>query len=240
MKIRPVGAELFWKVLTYQILWKSVQLEPNFFGKYSHTRFYKNPSSWSRIFLESTRIPNFMKIRPVGAEFFGKYSHTKFYENPSSWSRIFLESIHTPNFMKIRPVGAELFWKVLTLTYQILWKSVQLEPNFFGKYSHTKFYENPSSWSRTFLESTHTHITNFMKIRPVGTDFFWKVLAYQILWKSVQLEPNFFGKYSHTKFYKNPSSWSRIFFMRTDEQTDITKLTVAFRNFVQAPKKNPA
>jgi len=61
--------------------------------------------------------------------------------------------------MKIRPVGAE----------------------FFGKYSHTKFYENPSSWSRIFLESIHT--PNFMKIRPVGAELFWKVLTltYQIL-----------------------------------------------------------
>ena len=40
-----------------------------------------------------------------------------------------------------------------------------------------------------------------------------------------------FEKYSSIKFYKNPSSCS----MRTDGQTDMTNLTVAFRNFSKAP-----
>jgi len=48
-------------------------------------------------------------------------------------------------------------------------------------------------------------------------DRFWKkYLKYQILWKSIQLEP--------------------ICCMRTDGRTDITKLTVASRNCANAPK----
>ena len=46
-----------------------------------------------------------------------------------------------------------------------------------------------------------------------------------------------FGTSSNTKFHENPSSGSRVApFGRTDRQTDITKLKVAFRNFAHAPK----
>ena len=46
-----------------------------------------------------------------------------------------------------------------------------------------------------------------------------------------------FGKYSNTKFYGNPISGSRVVPCgTTDRRTDMTKLTVAFRNFVNAPK----
>jgi hypothetical protein len=46
-----------------------------------------------------------------------------------------------------------------------------------------------------------------------------------------------FGKYSNTKFYGNPFSGSRVVPCgTTDRRTDMTKLTVAFRNFVNAPK----
>jgi hypothetical protein len=38
-----------------------------------------------------------------------------------------------------------------------------------------------------------------------------------------------FEKYSNIKFHENPSSGSRVF--HADRQTDMTKLTVAFRNF---------
>ena len=42
-------------------------------------------------------------------------------------------------------------------------------------------------------------------------------------------------KYSITKFHENPSSGSRdISWGRTEGQTDTTKLTVAFRNFVKS------
>jgi len=50
-----------------------------------------------------------------------------------------------------------------------------------------------------------------------------------------------FQKYSHIKFHENPSSDSRVVPCgrtggRTDGQTDITKLIVAFRNFAKSPK----
>ena len=43
------------------------------------------------------------------------------------------------------------------------------------------------------------------------------------------------------KFHENPYSWVRIITcgrtdIRTDEQTEMTKLIVAFRNFANAPK----
>jgi hypothetical protein len=46
-------------------------------------------------------------------------------------------------------------------------------------------------------------------------------------------------KFSNIKFHENPSSGSRVFHVdgRTDGQTNMTKLIVAFRNFANAPKK---
>jgi hypothetical protein len=38
------------------------------------------------------------------------------------------------------------------------------------------------------------------------------------------------------KFHGNPSSRTGVF--HADGQTDLTKLTVAFRNFAKAPKKS--
>jgi hypothetical protein len=46
-----------------------------------------------------------------------------------------------------------------------------------------------------------------------------------------------FEKYSNIKFHVNPFSWSRIAPCgRAEGQTDTTKLTVTFGNFVNAPK----
>jgi hypothetical protein len=51
-------------------------------------------------------------------------------------------------------------------------------------------------------------------------------------------------KYSNAKFYKNPSTGEQVAPFRrtdgqqTDRQTDITKLTVAFQNFANAPNNN--
>ena len=46
-----------------------------------------------------------------------------------------------------------------------------------------------------------------------------------------------FEKVSDIKFHKNPSSGSRVVSCEeTDGQTDVTKLIVVFRNFVNAPK----
>jgi hypothetical protein len=47
-----------------------------------------------------------------------------------------------------------------------------------------------------------------------------------------------FEKYSNVKFHENSSSGGRVGPCgRADGQTDITKLTVAFRNFANAPAK---
>ena len=39
-----------------------------------------------------------------------------------------------------------------------------------------------------------------------------------------------------TKINENPSSGSRVHCRQADRQTDVTKLTVAFRNYANAPK----
>jgi hypothetical protein len=45
-------------------------------------------------------------------------------------------------------------------------------------------------------------------------------------------------KYSTIKFDENPSSGSQVISMRTDGETDMKKLIVAFCNFAKAPNKN--
>jgi len=49
----------------------------------------------------------------------------------------------------------------------------------------------------------------------------------------LKLYDRFSKKYSNIKFHENPSSGSRVF---PCGQTDMTKLTVAFRSFANAPK----
>jgi hypothetical protein len=45
-----------------------------------------------------------------------------------------------------------------------------------------------------------------------------------------------FENYSGIEFYENPSIGNRVSYMRTDGQTDITKLILAFRSFANAPE----
>jgi len=40
---------------------------------------------------------------------------------------------------------------------------------------------------------------------------------------------------TNTNFHGSPSSGSRVFSMRTDRRTDLTKLIVVFRNFTKMP-----
>jgi hypothetical protein len=52
------------------------------------------------------------------------------------------------------------------------------------------------------------------------------------------LSPQILEKYSNTKFHENPFSGSPVIPCgQTDERTDMTKLVVAFRDFVNVPKK---
>ena len=54
----------------------------------------------------------------------------------------------------------------------------------------------------------------------------------------LELSRKVFEKYSNIKIHKNPSSRSRVVLWgKTDGQTGMTKLTVAFLNFANAPKK---
>ena len=57
----------------------------------------------------------------------------------------------------------------------------------------------------------------------------------------VEFSRHIFEKYSHITFHENPYSESRVVVGgqmdgRTDRQTDMTKLIVAFRSFVNALK----
>jgi len=53
----------------------------------------------------------------------------------------------------------------------------------------------------------------------------------------LEFSQQIFEKYSDIKFHKNPSSGSRVVPCgQTDGRTDMTKPTVAFRNFANAPK----
>ena len=55
--------------------------------------------------------------------------------------------------------------------------------------------------------------------------------------RKVDFLDRFSKKYSNIKFYKNPSSGSRvILYGQTNRQTDITKLMDAFRSFAYMPK----
>ena len=47
-----------------------------------------------------------------------------------------------------------------------------------------------------------------------------------------------FEKHPYIKFRENPFSGSRVLCFRTVRQTDVTKLIVVFRNFVDAHKKD--
>jgi len=42
-----------------------------------------------------------------------------------------------------------------------------------------------------------------------------------------------FEKYSNVKFHENPSTGTRVVFLRSNGRADMTKLTVAFRNFAK-------
>jgi hypothetical protein len=53
----------------------------------------------------------------------------------------------------------------------------------------------------------------------------------------LEVSPKIFGKYWNIEFHENPSSGIRVVPCgRTDGQTDMTKLIVAFCNFSNAPK----
>jgi hypothetical protein len=46
-----------------------------------------------------------------------------------------------------------------------------------------------------------------------------------------------FEKYSDIKFHEKSFQWEQSCSMRTDRRTDMTQLKIAFRNFMNAPKK---
>jgi hypothetical protein len=53
----------------------------------------------------------------------------------------------------------------------------------------------------------------------------------------LELSRHIFENYSNIKFHENPTNGSGVVPCgRTDRQTDMTKLIVAFRNFANAPK----
>ena len=64
------------------------------------------------------------------------------------------------------------------------------------------------------------------------------LLDFEMDWACGAYSTYMFAKSSNTKFHENPSPGSRVDPCgRTDRQTDMTKLRVAFRSFANAPKK---
>ena len=54
----------------------------------------------------------------------------------------------------------------------------------------------------------------------------------------IEISGHIFEKYSNIEFHEKPSNGNRVIpYGRTDGQTDMTKLLVAFRNFANVPKK---
>ena len=82
--------------------------------------------------------------------------------------------------------------------------------------------------SETFLVLRSTE-------RDVITNVYWS--SCKIL-MTLEFSRQICEKYSNIKFHQNPSSGSRVVPRgRTDGQTDMTKLIVAFRNVAKAPKR---
>jgi hypothetical protein len=64
-------------------------------------------------------------------------------------------------------------------------------------------------------------------------------VKYSVFWSDfngLDFSGQILEKYSDNKFHENPSSASRV---APCGQTDMTKLTVAFRNFANSPKTQP-
>ena len=106
---------------------------------------------------------------------------------------------------------------------------------FAKKSRNTKcaFWFSVQLLSETFLILRRTE-------RDMTKNVYWlecKVLVFscQILIK-LEFSQYIFEKYSNINFHENPSSGSRVVTRATDEQTDMTKPIVAFRNLANAPK----
>ena len=78
----------------------------------------------------------------------------------------------------------------------------------------------------------------------IGTSYYCQILI------KTEYSPQIFGKYSNINFHENPSSGSRVVpcgrtgrqtdrqtDRQTQRRTDMSQLTVAFRNLANAPKK---
>jgi len=60
--------------------------------------------------------------------------------------------------------------------------------------------------------------------------------SYQIL-RKLEFSQQIFKKFSNIKFHEDPSSESVVPCGQMGGQTDVMKLTVAFRNFANTPKR---
>jgi len=88
------------------------------------------------------------------------------------------------------------------------------------------------------FDSLYNFVRNSFHSENIRAMYYYKVLYHEPVTfvRLIKLEfpRRIFEKYPHIKFHKIPSSGSRVVPCgRTDGQTDMTKLTVAFRNVVK-------
>jgi hypothetical protein len=113
----------------------------------------------------------------------------------------------------------------------------QKRHDFYGKSlwkTKCVFWFSPKRSSETnlILRITERDISN---VRTSSSDILVIIVSFKI--NEILIFSTYLKNISNTKFHENPSVGSTfVSDGRTDSQTDLTKLIVAFHNFVNAPK----
>jgi hypothetical protein len=134
----------------------------------------------------------------------------------------------------------------MRMRHIILSYMARIAVGYFSKLSHKRhdFREKVTEHKMRVLIFSRILAEKFLILRKIQLDIIInaqissrKVLVILVrLWWNPEFSRQIFEKYSNTKFHENPSSGSRVLRGRTEGQTDMTKLIVAFRNFANAPK----
>ena len=158
--------------------------------------------------------------------------------------KFFRTNAQISNCIKIRPENAQISncKKISPKKFSNI-KFMKIRPN---KFSNIKLNENSSEQMLKYqivwkFVRTNTQISNCMKIRPKNAQISNCKKIPPKKCSNIKLYENSSEKCSNIKLYENSSSGSRVFPSgQTDghRQTDMTKLTVAFRYFAKASNKH--